>query len=165
MHIFSTNSAYMREFNDNNPFVGCLKDLKTGTKTAVCARGNFVSMVDEDTGEIRGHGYNAVIREKQYDSERFVKMYVAGRKVLPKLSVMAMRVLWFIIDHMGYDDVITLNVSKIKKETGYKSDAAIYRAIAELKQYSVIANAYQSGIYYINPAMFYRGNRLKLIKL
>lgn len=154
----------MREYNDSNPFLSNLQNLKTGTKMAVCARGNAVSMVDEDTGEIRGHGYNAVIREKQYDSERFVKMYSSGRKVLPKLSVAATRILWFIIDHMGYDDIITLNMAKIKKVTGYKSDAAIYRAVSELKRYNVLANAYRNGVYYINPTMFYRGNRLKLIK-
>ncbi|NDV68624.1 replication/maintenance protein RepL [Dysgonomonas sp. 25] len=152
----------MKKFNENNPFIGYLDSLKLGTRTAVCARGNTVSMVDEDTGEIRGHGYNAVIREKQYDSERFVKMYAAGRKVLPKLSAAATRILLFIIDHMGYDDIITLNMAKAKKETGYKSDAAIYRAISELKKHNVLANAYRNGIYYINPTMFYRGNRLKL---
>lgn len=154
----------IREFNENNPFIEKLQNLKTGTRTAVCAKGNVVSMVDDDTGEVKGYGFNAVIREKQYDSERFVKMYAAGRKVLPNLSVTATRILWFIIDRMGYDDVITLNMAKLKKETGYKSDAAIYRAITELKKYNVIANAYQNGIYFINPAMFYRGNRLKLIK-
>lgn len=153
----------MRDFNEDNPFISSLQNLKRGTRTAVCARGNTVSMVDEDTGEIRGHGFNAIIREKQYDSERFVKVYTAGRKVLPKLSVAATRILWYIIDHMGYDDVVTPNMSKLKKETGYKSEAAIYRAISELKKHKVIANAYRSGIYYINPTMFYRGNRLKLL--
>lgn len=154
----------MRGFNDSNPFIGNLQDIKTGTKTAVCARGNFVSMVDEDTGEVKGQGYNAVIREKQYDSERFVKLYASGRKVLPKLSMAAMKILWYIIDHMGYDDIIAINMAKIKKETGYKNNAAIYRALSELKAHQVIANAYQNGIYYINPTMFYRGNRLRLIK-
>lgn len=153
----------MRDFNENNPFISKLQNLKTGTRTAVCAKGNIVSMVDEDTGEVKGHGFNAVIRERQYDSERFVKMYAAGRKVLPELSIAAMKVLWYIIDHMGYDDTIALNMKKLKKETGYKSNAAIYRAITELKTQNIIANAYQNGIYYINPAMFYRGNRLKLI--
>ena len=154
----------MRESNESNPFIGGLQNLKTGTRTAVCAKGNIVSMVDDDTGEIKGRGYNAVIREKQYDSERFVKMYSAGRKALPNLSVAATRILWFIIDHMGYDDTVTLNMAKLMKETGYKSKAAIYRAISELKDNNIIANAYQNGIYYINPTMFYRGNRLKLIK-
>jgi len=155
----------MREFNESNPFIRKLDSIKTGTRTAVCARGNVVSMVDEDTGEVKGQGFNAVIREKQYDSERFVKMYAAGRKVLPNLSGAALKVLWYIIDHMGYDDIINLNMQKIKKETGYKSEAMIYRAITELKRYNVIANAYQNGIYYMNPTMFYRGNRLKLIKI
>ncbi|PXV66850.1 replication protein RepL [Dysgonomonas alginatilytica] len=153
----------IREFNEDNPFIEKLQDIKTGTRTAICSRGNIVSMVDDDTGEVKGRGFNAVIREKQYDSERFVKMYAAGRKVLPNLSVAATRILWYIVDHMGYDDMITLNITKIKKETGYKSNAAIYRAISELKNHCVLANAYQNGIYYINPAMFYRGNRLKLL--
>lgn len=153
----------MKEYNEKNPFIEALQQIKTGTKTAVCARGNIVSMVDEDTGEVRGQGFNAVIREKQYDSERFVKVYAAGRKVLPKLSLAAGKILWFIIDHMGYDDMITLNMAKIKKETGYKSNAAIYRAISELRSYDILADAYRSGVYYINPTMFYRGNRLKLI--
>lgn len=163
MHKFRCDRM-VRKFNGDNPFIEKLQNLKTGTRTAVCAKGSIVSMVDDDTGEVKGRGFNAVIREKQYDSERFVKMYVAGRKILPELSVAATRILWFIVDHMGYDDIITLNITKIKKETGYKSNAAIYRAIIELKTHNVIANAYQNGIYYINPTMFYRGNRLKLIK-
>lgn len=149
--------------NYKNPFIEGLYDIKKGVKTSICAKGEAVSLVDNSTGEIKGQGFNAVLKERQYDSERFVKIYASGREVLPKLSLAATKVFWFLIDGMGYDDVITLNIAKAKKETGYKSDAVIYRAITELKGYEIIANAYRNGHYYINPSMFYRGNRLKLI--
>lgn len=154
----------MTRLNYKNPFISGIYDIKTGVKTSVCAKGEVVSLVDNNTGEIKGQGFNAVVKERQYDSERFVKIYATGREVLPKLSMAGTRVLWFLISVMGYDDVITLDLQKAKKETGYKSDAVIYRAITELKGYEIIANAYRNGLYYINPQMFYRGNRLKLIK-
>lgn len=153
----------MGKLNQTNPFIEAIQDLKTNVRTAVCAKGRTVSLVDEDTGELKGKGFNAVIREKQYDTGRFVKLYAEGREVLGKLSVPATKVLWFLIDSMGYDDVISLNMKKAKKVTGYKSEAVIYRAIAELKLHNVLANAYRNGLYFINPSMFYRGNRLKLI--
>ncbi|PXV62355.1 replication protein RepL [Dysgonomonas alginatilytica] len=153
----------MGKLNATNPFIETIYDLKTKMRTSVYARGDMVSLVDESTGEVKGNGFNAIVRDKQYDSERFVKLYANGREVLPKLSVSATKVLWFLIDGMGYDDVVRLNLSKAKKVTGYKSDAVIYRAITELKGHNVLANAYSCGLYFINPTMLYRGNRLKLI--
>ncbi len=77
---------------------------------------------------------------------------------MPKLSVRATKILWFLINGMGYDDTISLNMMKAKQITGYKNDADIYRGgITELKKYNIIANAYMNGLYFINPAMFYRG--------
>lgn len=153
----------MSKLNLTNPFMEDMQNLKTGTKTAVCAKGQAVSLVDDDTGEVKGRGYNAVIKERPYDREQFVKIYGKGRAVLPLLSVSATKILWFLIDCLGYDDVVILNMDKAKRITGYKSETVIYRAIAELKKYKIIANAYQNGLYYINPVMFYRGNRLRLI--
>lgn len=154
----------MNKLNTENPFIDLLHDIKMGTKTSVYAKGEVVSVVDDDTGEIKGKGFNAVVRERQYDSERFVKLYSNGREVLPKLSATATKVLWFFVDNMGYDDVVTLNMVKAKEMTGYKNSSIIYRAISELKKHDILANAYRSGVYYINPTMFYRGNRLKLIR-
>lgn len=68
-------------------------------------------------------------------------------------------------DKMGYDDVVTLNMQEAKEITGYKNNAMIYRAISELKKYDILANAYCNGLYFINPTMFYRGNRLRIIDM
>lgn len=154
----------MKKLNTENPFVTEIYGIWTGYKTSLYAKGTMVSLVDDRTGEVKGQGFNAVVKERQYDKERFVKMYKKGREILPKLSIAGVRMLWFLLDGMGYDDVVMLNMSKAKKETNYKSEATIYRAIMELKKHNVIANAYRNGLYYVNPTMFYRGDRLKLIK-
>lgn len=153
----------MKKSNPINPFAELLYEIKTRVRPSYFAKGETVSVVDDDTGEIRGRGFNAVIHEKHIDTERFVKLYAKGYEVLPKLSIPASKVLWFLIRYLGYDDVITLNMDKALKETGYKSEAVIYRAISELKKHDIIANAYRNGMYYVNPTMFYRGNRLKLM--
>jgi len=153
----------MGKLNVENPFLDGIKGIKTNLRTSVYAKGDTISVVDDSTGEVKGRGFNAIVREKQYDPERFVKLYKPGRNVLPELSVAATKVLWYLIGNMGYDDVISLNMEKTMKETGYRSQTMIYRAIAELKKHGVIANAYRNGPYYINPAMFYRGSRIKLI--
>lgn len=153
----------MKKLNYTNPFIESVYEVKTRVRPSYFAKGETVSVIDDSTGEIKGRGFNAVVHEKQIDTERFIKLYSKTYEILPLLSMSATKLLWFMLRSLGYDDVISLNMDNAKKVTGYKNDAVIYRALSELKKHNIIANAYRNGLYYINPTMFYRGNRLKLL--
>lgn len=157
--------AEKRSNNKTNPFIPELYDIKMKSRIRVAKKGGMVDTVDRETGEIRSGFYQALITEKKYDSEKFIKVYPQGLDVMLKLSKSASITLKYFLSKLGYGDTVALNMKEAMKYTGYENAKTIYSAISELKKENVLANHYRNGIYYINPTMFYRGIRLKLIEM
>lgn len=148
-----------------NPFIENLYDIKTRTKNIIAKKGQVVDTVDRETGEIQSKYYDALVFPKVVDPTSFVKLYPSSYDVFKTLSKPATMMLWYFLSNLGYGDTVALNVAKAKEFTGYSSDKSIYNAISELKKADVIANHYRNSIYFVNPILFYRGQRMKLLGL
>lgn len=116
-------------------------------------------------GEIHTGVIGFVSPPKPYDSYRFTKVYREGWKIMAELSVPALKVLFYFISVMDYSDTVEFNIHKCIKFTGYKDSATIYRSIKELKEKSILADTNIPKIFFINPLLIYRGDRLKLLNL
>lgn len=146
-----------------NPFLEGLYSVKTKNRQSVIADGGIVDVVDTNTGEVQ-KGFNMISRVKPFDAEGFIKLYPAGLLMLGDISSKAQRVLLYFLSEMKYDDSVCFDLNKCKAYTGYTDKSHVYKAIHELKNRGVIAPSDKAKYYFINPLLFYRGDRLKLIR-
>lgn len=149
--------------NIGNPFLEGLYSVKTKNRQSVIANGGMVDVVDTKTGEVQT-GFNMVSRMKLFDAEGFIKLYPAGLVVFGCLSSRAQKVLLYFLSELKYEDTIHFVLNKCKSYTGYTDKSHIYKAISELKASGVISISDKPKYFFINPLMFYRGDRLRLIR-
>jgi hypothetical protein len=96
------------------------------------------------------------------DNEAFVKSFMAFYSILKDLSSPAIKVLCYIGENIkGNKDEIKLPYKEVAEYCGYKSKKAFYQGVNELLLKEVIIKK-KVGVYYINPNVFFRGDRKKL---
>lgn len=108
------------------------------------------------------------------DSDQFVKLFVAELDRFFDLTPTALRIATILIRdvgkiRVGNGDQVYINESVITttvKENGLKppSPASYYRAMEELISKGFIAPSTKPGLFFINPAIFFNGDRVKFVK-
>jgi len=150
--------------NEVSPFIEeTVEHVKKGKKTIYMGtrRGTEV-IVDSETGEITGHAIFA--KRVSYDKGEFRKVYVDSIAAFFDLSRPALKVFGFIISEIKTDtDLVFLNVKRCKEATGYASTKAINTGLSELMDNKFIARGSQNHMYYINPTIFFNGNRVTFL--
>lgn len=98
------------------------------------------------------------------DNSYFVKEFSQGMLIVSGLSSVSRLVVAYIKMSLVFQsDIFVFNTKKCMEITGTKDKTRIYRAIRELKDKEVIASAGKPKMYFINPMMFFRGDRAKLL--
>lgn len=149
---------------DMNPFIeGAIREIEE--KTVIKQRfGNrtdqkgIVSAVDPQTGEIFQTSF---LRRVEIDEEQFTKMYISNLAVLNSLSTAGIRVLSYIMSELKPNHAeIIFNKERCMTSCKYKSLKPIYKGLAELINADIIARGWADNIYFINPLVFFNGNRV-----
>lgn len=150
----------------SNPFWGAF-ELSTRRKKETINEDGLV-VVNTSTGDRTGTA--EVSRIFEVDKDRFVKVFADHLKVFFDLSPTGIKLLQVIMHEMGQDpnnDYVYLSASSVVdhlKKTGKKySPASYYRARDELLAKGFIAESVRIHIYWINPALFWNGDRVKFI--
>lgn len=149
---------------EENPFIeGAIQEIeertvikqKFGTRTD---HKGIVSAVDTETGEVFQTSF---LRRVELDEDKFAKLYLNQLASLNELSTAGIRVLTYIMRTLKPNKAeILLNRDKCKEFCKYKSLKPIYKGLAELIQANMIARGWVDGLYYINPLVFFNGNRV-----
>lgn len=147
--------------HESNPYVKGLLIPKR-RKTVVLATDKNYMVVDTDSGEEK----TAFIATKEViDKEKYVKLFKEQLKIIFNLSQAGIRLLGYFMDSTRIsEDIVIFNIEKCIAYTGYKSKEPIYRGIKELLDNDIIARTKESNLYFINPTVFFNGDRLFLIK-
>ncbi len=148
---------------DANPFLVPLI-IKTKNKKMTVAKG--ATIVDLDTGEIEGRTEIQQIIE--VDEGQFIKLFTKDLSIWFDLNKSSLRVFGALLatvqnSAIGRDLVFFDYGEKATKEFKM-SKQTFYRGIDELITKSFIARHKSPGWYYINPAMFFNGNRARFVK-
>lgn len=150
----------------SNPFWGAF-ELSTRRKKETINEDGLV-VVNTSTGDETGTA--VVCRVFEVDTDRFVKVFANHLKVFFDLSLTGIKLLQVIMYEMGREpnnDYVYLSASSVVdhlKKTGRKySSASYYRARDELLVKGFIAESVRTHIYWINPALFWNGDRVKFI--
>ena len=146
-------------YRTNPLLVPSALDLRTKTVKAGVAR----DLIDPNTGEV--HAVAAIYQRKIVDSERFAKVYLDGFSAIFELGTAAKKVFKTILMVCEKDsDKIYLNFMVVE-EVGRDgiSQATFMRGMRELIQKKFIAESVFPHQYWINPHIFYNGNRSRLL--
>lgn len=148
---------------ETNPFISCITVKTKGRKLTV-ARGS--TLIDHDTGEIEGRTEIAQIVE--VDEGQFVKLFTKDIALWFDLNRSALRVFGALLVAVQQSaigrDLVYFDVENSVIEEFKISKATFYRGIEELLTKGFIARHKSIGWYFINPAMFFNGNRARFIK-
>jgi hypothetical protein len=167
------STGILRTRYRENPFVrpdgSGLVVYRTKTETmetvgplAVVATGTGETI---DVAEIR--------RKKVVDSERFVKLFVRHLDAFFDLKPGTMRLMTALIDELSQaryanGDTIYLNYNKVSEyfvRRGVKppAKATFFSAMAEMTEKGFVAPSVDTNLWFINPAIFFNGDRVKFV--
>lgn len=152
-------TSYKQE--DNNPFTDSLKTV-IHKKNIVAGRSADNVIIDIESGEQTGHV--AFMKIQEYDKQQFVKFYVDNLKMFFGLSKKAIRVLVYIMQALKpRKDTVLIDTLDCAEYTNY-ARSTVFSAIAELLENKFIARTKTNQLYYINPSIFFNGNRASFVK-
>ena len=103
-------------------------------------------------------------KRKYVDGEHFVKIFVKEMEVMFELSKAAQKVFSYMLLKVRYDDHLIFDLEECLKKTGYISKPPIFAGIGELLKNNFIAKTRHQFVYWINPKLFYKGDRLVVIR-
>ena len=146
-----------------NPF---LKQVTIQTKT------KKVNAVVEELFDADGVSVDNQAREishiKYVDKERFVKVMNLAFKAAFGLSTKGQRLFWLLVSEMAVNhgkDFLFLNYRKefiVNGEAMTIPKTSFYDGLKALQNAGFIAPKKEKGYYWINPAMLWNGDRVKL---
>ncbi len=129
------------------------------------------SIVDDETGN--RESLAEVVQVQWVDEDEFVKIFTRNLKVFFDLKPTTYRMLQVVLwqlQKVPNADQILLNIKIVKEyftqtEQPSISNASFYNCIRELMEKNFIAQSYfGSGLYFINPHLFFNGDRVKFTK-
>ncbi len=106
-------------------------------------------------------GETRLFSVQKVDSEQFTKLYTTKLKVLWDMPANAVRVFTYIMDILKPNkDEFYFDEEDALKKTGYKGYKSLWQGRAWLIKKDFIAYSSRPYIYYINPTVFFNGDRL-----
>ena len=158
MRVATVTKAY-RVRHEVNPLV---QPRSIVLKERTVKVGSARELIDAETGEISN--VNAIYQRKVVDSERFAKVYIDGLAKTFGLSKTAQRVFKVVLAVCGKDtDNIFLNFMLVTKEDPALPESTFYRGLQELLENEFLAYSDVPNKFWINPHLFFNGDRVKFI--
>ncbi len=149
--------------NKANPFLDdTVQHIEKGEKTLLFGQKNPDLIVDND-GSVKGHSLFA--RKVTVDKAKFMKVFMTGLSNWFDLSKAGIKVFAYVANQIEPNrDTFMFSLERCKGFTGYKSDKMIFSGLAELAENKFIARGENPFIYYINPTVFFNGDRLTFVE-
>lgn len=121
-------------------------------------------VTDPETGEIYAMRRVPKNSQHSHDSKVYVKMFQENCDVLMSLPHAALKIMMYgMCKVRPLSQVVYLNVDDCMVQCGFKSATSYRDGIKSLIEASIIARKMGSSMeYWINPNMFFNGNRLRI---
>lgn len=151
--------------SEESPFLAeVLEHIKEKpNRTKYISEGDL-KMLDQESGSIE-QAYKVQITNKHVDTQTFTKIYTDALATAINLKSTGQRVLLFFLEGMEKDsDLVEFNFTRCQEFCGFKSTQSVYAGLVELLEKRFIARTKLHYKYFINPTMFFNGNRLGIVK-
>lgn len=156
---------------EENPFIDDqLITQLSGQKNIFFTQLTKNSLLDIQTGEIDPAKIQ-IIKKVRADKESFVKIFTTHLKAFFELSTGAYKLLQYVLytiqtEAINHDKIyLQLDLAKKYFESNNSkiSKAAYYVALKELIEKLFIAETFQANWFFINPKLFFNGDRVEFI--
>ncbi|NOJ29400.1 MAG: hypothetical protein DA328_04450 [Nitrososphaeraceae archaeon] len=169
MATYSGIQEYER--NDKNPFIDDLSK-----KIEIKKRKEFLNqhtegknkkavqfVIDQDGEQV---AISTFVQYKEVDPETFTKIYNAELQAFWNLSKSAIKLFTFITHVLEpRKDTFIFRIHEAMEFMGYTSKAPIYQGLSGLLGANFIARTLYENEYYINPLIFFNGDRAAFVKV
>jgi hypothetical protein len=149
--------------NKANPFLDdTVQHIERGEKTLLFGQKNPDLIIDSDS-QVKGHSLFA--RKVSVDKAKFMKVFMSGLSNWFDLSKSGIKMFAYVANQVTPNrDTFDIDIDDCKAFTGYKGTSTILSALAELMDNKFIARGPNPYKYYINPTIFFNGDRLTFIE-
>ena len=156
------------EKNIENPFLKeAVQQIQSGIvkkykNTSGTSRGAILQAVNSE-GELVGH--TSFIRQIEVDEQQFTKIYLSQFSAFFELNSQSIKVFGYIMTKlMPKQDFFIYDLEECLEYTGYKSGQSVYNGLSGLIGSSIIARGKKDYLYFINPMVFFNGDRVTFAK-
>lgn len=159
-------SAYQK--HDTNPFVEKAiekvnaKIVRKYQNSTGSSKGAILQAVNEH-GEVQGS--TSFVRQIEVDEQQFAKIYLSNFSQFFDLNTSGIRVFgYFLAQLKPKQDMVIFFLKDCMEHTNYKTKASVYAGLAQLVESEIIARGPADNLYYINPMVFFNGDRISYTK-
>jgi len=152
-----------------NPF--CFEEeLKIQTKTRNLTTKKGTELVEKN-GDSTETYFTNVVQKKEVDKEEFIKLFTSQIRIYFDLTKTAYKVFFIVLNlyqkEIGKDEVYLTckkaqNIAKALDNFDL-STPVYYKGLNELIEKKIIAKSTEKYIYFINPAVFFNGDRARFV--
>ena len=155
---------YEYKLNTENPFLNeTAYHIERGEKVILMGNKDKDLMIDKETGDVQAHSVFA--KRVKIDKAQFAKIYLGSLAAWFDLSKTGIRMFTYIVQMLKPNsDTFMLNYKKCMEQTGYKSKKSITSGLKELIENKFIARGENQYIYFINPTIFFNGDRITFLE-
>jgi hypothetical protein len=156
------------EKNIENPFLkeaveqiqsGIVKKYKNSSGTTQSA---ILQAIDKE-GNVMGH--TSFVKQIEVDEEQFTKIYLSQFSAFFSLTTQSIRVFGYIMTKLiPKQDYFFFDLEECLQYAKYKSPQSVYNGLSDLISSEIIARGKKDYIYYINPMVFFNGDRVTFAK-
>lgn len=155
LHLRLAGAEAPTHRHDKNPFADWTPELTTKHKRLDLGIGGKM-LFDKDGNEAEGK----ILIPYKRDAGRFLKLFWDALDELPELSHTALSVLFCLMKQALADNhVVEMQMEVAVQFCGFTQPKSFYEGVNELIIYQYIARTRKTGFYYLNPQIFFSGNR------
>lgn len=160
----SKKKLYEYKLNKVNPFLDeTIQHVEKGEKTIFMGSKKSEMLINATTGEVEGSSLFA--KRIKVDKAQFAKIYVNNLASWFDLSKTGIRIFAYIVNTLKPNrDSFMMSYDDCMEYTGYKSKKSISDGVKELIDNSFIARGENQYIFFINPTVFFNGNRVSFLR-
>lgn len=126
------------------------------------SKGVEQSVINKD-GEVTGH--TAFLQLIEVDEDKFAKLYLSQFAAFWDLPKSAIRVFGYLLSVLlPKSDRIYVNTKEALQYTDYKHKQSIFDGLTSLCEHGLIARSEAPYMYFINPLIFFNGDRVTFAK-
>jgi len=146
--------------NKENPFMANLVVPQRNGMAVVSKKS--IPIVDSETGEVEEIFMH--IKQK-VDKEMFVKLFKSQIQTIFDLTRLGYKIFGYFLNATRInEDMVHFDLEECMEKTGYKSTRSVFEGLAELCKKDIVAKGKTHTLYYINPAIFFNGNRMVVVQ-
>lgn len=169
MNKVKNNNSYKQlsifEVYEHNPFSNDIKAIGKGIKQHIIKRADDKILVNVNTGEVE-NGSSVFIQKQVVDKEKFIKLFHDNLRIFYQLKSSTFKILLYIFEVLIMNkDHIYFSINDCIEKTHIKSRATITSALSDLIENKIIARTKDHYKYFINPTIFFNGNRVMFAKM